>query len=54
LKNVLNLSLTQTTAQFTKRLGLNEAGISVFEDNDSKEQQAATTTQGIYEDACLL
>jgi hypothetical protein len=41
-------------SKITGRLGLTETGIRVFKDNDANKQRAATTTQGIYEDACLL
>jgi hypothetical protein len=41
-------------SKFTERLGLTETVIRVFEDNDANKQRATTTTQGIYEDACLL
>jgi hypothetical protein len=45
---------TVAFSKLTERLGLTEAGIRVFEDNDSNKQRAVTTTQGVYEDACLL
>jgi hypothetical protein len=45
---------TAAFSRFTERLGLTECGTRVFEDNDSNEQRAVTTIQGIYEGACLL
>ena len=45
----LNLSIRRTKAvlKLTEWLGLNEAGIKVFVDNDRNEKKAAATGQGI-------